>query len=113
MERSVIHNLLMRELRLLHSPVGIHFFFEKEELESFRAERTYHTPTRPLTFCQAELGARMEGITVLLEDSRLWCTDARCVFGSAGAERRCKREGEQKRDRFLQVHVSFFSLYFL
>jgi len=81
MERSVIHNLLMRELRLLHSPVGIHFFFEKEELESFRAERTYHTPTRPLTFCQAELGARMEGITVLLEDSRLWCTDARCVFG--------------------------------
>lgn len=81
MELSAIHELLMRELRLLHSPVGIRFFFEKEELESFRRDGAYHTPIRPLTFCQAELGARMEGIPVLLENSKLWCTDARCVFG--------------------------------
>lgn len=74
----------MRELRLMHSPVGMKFFFSEDEVEKFRALGIHHTPVRPLTFCQAELGARMEGLSVLLEASKLWCTDARCVFGIDG-----------------------------
>ena len=81
MEFTAISASLMNELRLLHAPVGIHFFFEEEELEEFRSHGLYHVPSRALTFCQAELGARMEGISVLLENKKLWCTDARCVFG--------------------------------
>ena len=81
MDFAEMYEFFMRELRLMHSPVGIKYFFDKEELEQFRALGIHHTPTRPLTFCQSELGARMEGITVLVENKRLWCTDARCVFG--------------------------------
>ena len=76
-----MHAFLMRELRLLHEPVGIRFFFEKEELEKFRGRGLHVEPVRPLTFCQAELGARMEGRIVLLDGKKLWCADARCVFG--------------------------------
>ena len=76
-----MHAFLMRELRLMHEPVGIRFFFEAEELEEFRGRGVHVEPVRPLTFCQAELGARMEGRVVLLDMKKLWCTDARCVFG--------------------------------
>ncbi|HJD96951.1 DUF169 domain-containing protein [Mailhella massiliensis] len=76
-----MHAFLMRELRLMHEPVGIRFFFEAEELEAFRGRGLHVEPVRPLTFCQAELGARMEGLIVLLDMKKLWCTDARCVFG--------------------------------
>lgn len=81
MDRATMYEFFMRELRLMHSPVGMKFIFSEEELEAFRALGIHHAPTRPLTFCQAELGARMEGLTVLLEPKKLWCTDARCVFG--------------------------------
>jgi len=76
-----MHEFLMRELHLMHDPVGIRFFFDKEELEAFRRRGRHHEPIRPLTFCQAELGARMEGLIVLLDMKKLWCSDARCVFG--------------------------------
>lgn len=76
-----MYAFLMRELRLMHAPVGIRFFFEEEPLAEFRQTASFHEPIRPVTFCQAELGARMEGITVLLDMKKLWCTDARCVFG--------------------------------
>ena len=84
MDFASMYEFFMRELRLMHSPVGMKFIFDEEELEAFRVLGIHHTPTRPLTFCQAELGARMEGITVLLEPKKLWCTDARCVFGIDG-----------------------------
>ena len=71
----------MRFLRLMHEPVGITFLFDEKSVEQFRAENEYCEPVRPLTFCQAELGARMEGRTVLLEMKKLWCLDARCCFG--------------------------------
>lgn len=76
-----MHDFLMRSLRLMHEPVGITFLFDEKELEEFCSGNVYHEPVRPLTFCQAELGARMEGHTVLLDMKKLWCLDARCSFG--------------------------------
>ncbi|MBQ8665012.1 MAG: DUF169 domain-containing protein [Mailhella sp.] len=76
-----VHDFFMRELRLMHTPVGIKFFFDEAELEEFRARGEHYSPVKPLTFCQAELGARMEGLTILLEMNKLWCSGARYVFG--------------------------------
>lgn len=76
-----MHDVLMRSLRLMHEPVGMTFIFDDERLGDIQRRGGYCEPVRPLTFCQAELGARMEGRTVLLEMKKLWCLDARCSFG--------------------------------
>lgn len=78
---ALMHDFLMRSLRLMHDPVGITFIFDEESLGMIQRRGGYCEPVRPLTFCQAELGARMEGRTVLLEMKKLWCLDARCSFG--------------------------------
>lgn len=78
---ALMHDFFMRSLRLMHEPVGITFLFDEERLAEIRRSGGYCEPVRPLTFCQAELGARMEGRTVLLEMKKLWCLDARCSFG--------------------------------
>ncbi|MBP3729971.1 MAG: DUF169 domain-containing protein [Mailhella sp.] len=75
-----IHQFLINELRLVHNPVGYHFCFSQEELESFRQSEKFITPVKPLTLCQAELGARMEGKTVLLEMDKLWCPNAKISY---------------------------------
>ncbi len=72
---------LMRELRLMHVPVAIKYFFDESELAAFVAEKPHYSPVKPLTFCQAEIGARMEGITVLVEREKLACANAQFVFG--------------------------------
>ncbi|WP_295636939.1 DUF169 domain-containing protein [uncultured Mailhella sp.] len=76
-----MHDFLMRTLRLMHEPVGMTFIFDDESLNEVQKRGGYCEPVRPLTFCQAELGARMEGHSVLLEMKKLWCLDARCSFG--------------------------------
>ena len=81
-DHAHMHDVLMRSLRLMHEPVGITFLFDEDGLEERRRRGGYCEPVRPLTFCQAELGARMEGRIVLLEMKKLWCLDARCVFGA-------------------------------
>ena len=78
---ALMHDFLMRSLRLMHDPVGITFIFDEESLGMIQSRGGYCEPVRPLTFCQAELGARMEGRTVLLDMKKLWCLDARCSFG--------------------------------
>jgi len=88
---SKMQEILMRELRLMHYPVAIKYFFDPAELACFRAEHPHYSPVKPLTFCQAEIGARMEGITVLVEREKLGCTNAQYVFGWKGLD-----EGEVK-----------------
>jgi len=77
---------LMRELRLMHYPVAIKYFFDKAELDAFRKDHPHYSPVKPLTFCQAEIGARMEGIAVLMEKDKLGCTNAQFVFGWKGLD---------------------------
>lgn len=86
-----IQELLMRELRLMHYPVAIKYFFDQAELDAFRKDHPHYSPVKPLTFCQAEIGARMEGITVLVDKAKLGCTNAQYVFGWKGLD-----EGEVK-----------------
>lgn len=81
MDFTQAYDFLMRELRLMHSPTGIFFLFGEEDTRAFRRAYPWHSPVRPVTFCQAELGARMQGIPILLEMDRLWCEGARYVFG--------------------------------
>ena len=75
------HDFLIRELRLIHNPVGFHFCFSQEELDGFIAEKKHVVPVQPITLCQAELGARMEGRTVLLEMGKLGCRNAKITYG--------------------------------
>lgn len=86
-----MQEMLMRELRLMHYPVAIKYFFDQAELDAFRNTQPHYAPVKPLTFCQAEIGARMEGITVLMGPDKLGCTNAQFVFGWKGLD-----EGEVK-----------------
>jgi uncharacterized protein (DUF169 family) len=76
-----MQHILMDELRLMHYPIAIKYFFDQGELEGFKARGTHYVPAKALTFCQAELGARMEGLTVLVGKEQLGCGNAKCVFG--------------------------------
>lgn len=80
-QNAHMQSVLMNELRLMHYPIAVKFFFDEAELERFKAEADYYLPVKPLTFCQAEIGARMEGLSVLMEPDRLGCTNAKFVFG--------------------------------
>jgi uncharacterized protein (DUF169 family) len=75
---------LMRELRLMHYPVAITYHFDQASLNGFKSAGEYYQPVKPLTFCQAEIGARMEGVAVLVEPERLGCSNAKYVFGWKG-----------------------------
>lgn len=72
---------LMHELRLIHTPVAIKYFFDQKELDAFKKTQPHYSHVKPLTFCQSEVGARMEGITVLVEREKTGCSNAAFVFG--------------------------------
>lgn len=76
-----MQHVLMDELRLMHYPIAVKYFFDQAELDAFKAKAGYYLPAKALTFCQAELGARMEGLTVLVGKEQLGCSNAKCVFG--------------------------------
>lgn len=76
-----MQRVLMDELRLMHYPIAVKYFFDQAELDAFKATASYYLPAKALTFCQAELGARMEGLTVLVGKEQLGCSNAKCVFG--------------------------------
>ncbi len=77
---------LMDELRLMHYPIAIKYFFDQAELDAFKEKAPHYLPAKALTFCQAELGARMEGLTVLVGKEQLGCSNARFVFGWKGLD---------------------------
>lgn len=74
---------LMEELRLMHYPIAVKFFFDANELNEFKArrDRAYFQPSRPISFCQWEIAARMKGQTILGERKHLGCPNAAFVFG--------------------------------
>ncbi|MGC8482924.1 MAG: DUF169 domain-containing protein, partial [Thermodesulfobium sp.] len=82
---SEIQDFLMKEFRFMHLPIAVKFIFKDEELQDFKKNvKDYYVPNKPLTFCQAEIGARMKGITVLQEKEALGCSNAAYVFGWKG-----------------------------
>jgi uncharacterized protein (DUF169 family) len=84
--------VLMKELRLYHYPVAVKFFYDEKELQAFRNDAPeIHTPLKPMTFCQWELGARMKGQIVYSGVEGLGCANAKYSFGWKGLD-----EGEIK-----------------
>ena len=74
--------LLMRELHLYHYPIAVRFFFAAAELEAFKRESDeIESPLKPLTFCQWEVAARMQGKVIYGERRDLSCHSARYCFG--------------------------------
>lgn len=76
-----IEKILMNELRLMYYPIAVKYLFEDEELQEFKENNEYYIPKKPLTFCQAEIGPRMQGKTVLITKDSLGCKNAAFVLG--------------------------------
>ncbi|MGC9224654.1 MAG: DUF169 domain-containing protein [Terracidiphilus sp.] len=77
-----MQTLLMSELRLYHYPIAVRFFFDQAEIAHFKSVcDEVESPIKPLTFCQWEIAARMQGKIVYGEMKDLSCKNARYCFG--------------------------------
>jgi uncharacterized protein (DUF169 family) len=73
--------ILMDELRLYHHPVAVTWLFTDDDVENFREKTPHVAALKPLTFCQWEVAARMQGKTVLATAKNLGCAGAAICFG--------------------------------
>ena len=77
-----MQQMLMAELRLYHYPVAVKFFYDESTIETFKKNaEEYHSPVKPLTFCQWEIAARMKGQVVYGGKTEIGCSNALCSFG--------------------------------
>ncbi|MBQ9406608.1 MAG: DUF169 domain-containing protein [Desulfovibrio sp.] len=81
MNYQEMERLLMEALRLYHHPVAVTFLATDADVHAFAQGVEYVTPVKPLTFCQWEIAARMQGKTVLGTVDKLACTNAQVSFG--------------------------------
>lgn len=104
-----MQHILMEGLRLYHFPVAVTFLPDEAAIEDFcsRYEEVF-APANTVSFCQAEVAARMQGKTVLIRPEKVDCQPAKMNFGwkeitdkDVRAQRRYTRTIEQAR-RFLE-----------
>lgn len=76
-----MQKVLMEELRLYHYPIAVKFLFTDEEVDAFKENVDHYLPTKPMTFCQLEIAARMKGQTVFAAKEDMGCTNAAYVLG--------------------------------
>lgn len=76
-----MEKILMGELRLYHHPVAVTWLCTDAEVEEFIRTTPHVTPVKPLTFCQWEIAARMQGKTVLGRKEDLACSNSMVSFG--------------------------------
>ena len=76
-----MQEILMKELRLYHYPIAVTFFFDDASVEAFAAAVPHVRPLKPMTFCQAEIAARMKGETVLCYEGDMGCSNSKVTFG--------------------------------
>lgn len=76
-----MEKILMDELRLYHHPIAVTWLFTDEEVEAFKRATPHVTPVKPLTYCQWEIAARMQGKTVLGFKEDLGCSNGHVSFG--------------------------------
>lgn len=95
-----MQQVLMDELRLMHYPIAVKFFFSDEELAAFRENHDYFEPVKPMTFCQWEIAPRMKGQTLLAAAEQLGCSSAAFIFGltTSSAEEEIKAQGKYVKD---------------
>ena len=78
---KAMQELLMKELRLYHYPVAVSFFFDDKAMQNFAAAATHLRPVKAITFCQAEVAARMKGQTILCLEKDMGCANSKISFG--------------------------------
>ncbi|MFP4315602.1 MAG: DUF169 domain-containing protein [Desulfovibrionales bacterium] len=84
---SKMHSHLYDELRLYHYPIAVSFLFSDEQVLDFRNRTArFVQPMKPMTFCQWEIAARMQGQTVLAFKEHLGCSNAAFSFGWKGLD---------------------------
>lgn len=95
-----MQRLLMKELRLYHYPIGVRFFYDQREIENFKKScDEIESPLKPITFCQWEIGVRMQGRVIYGEQKDLSCKNARYCFGWKDLdEREIKSHARYTRD---------------
>lgn len=76
-----MESILMDQLRLYHHPIAVTWLFTDEDVTAFRRSTPHVIPVKPLTFCQWETAARMQGKTVLGTVETLACANAQVSFG--------------------------------
>ena len=76
-----MEQILMKELRLYHHPIAVTWLFTENEVQDFKQKTPYISPVKPLTYCQWEVAARMQGKTVVGGKKSLDCTNAQVAFG--------------------------------
>ncbi len=76
-----MEDILRDALRLYHYPVAVTWLFTDSEVDAFRTATSHVSPVKPLTFCQWEIAARMQGKTVLGNPASLGCSNAAVSFG--------------------------------
>jgi uncharacterized protein (DUF169 family) len=81
LSNRAMEKTLMDELRLYHHPVAVTFLFTDEEIDTFKKKTPHLVSVKPLTFCQWEIAARMQGKTVLGDRESLGCSNAKVSFG--------------------------------
>ena len=83
LDYSEMEAILMKELRLYHHPIAVTFLFTDEDVARFKEATPHVVPVRPLTYCQWEIAARMQGRTVVGEKKYLGCPGGKLSFGFA------------------------------
>jgi uncharacterized protein (DUF169 family) len=78
---SEMEKILMEEFRLYHHPIAVTWLFTDADVEEFRQKTPHVVPAKPLTYCQWEIAARMQGKTVLGFPESLGCSNAHVSFG--------------------------------
>lgn len=76
-----MEKVLMDELRLYHHPIAVTWLFTDDDVAEFKAKTPHVVPVKPLTYCQWEIAARMQGKTVVGTKETLGCTNAQVSFG--------------------------------
>jgi uncharacterized protein (DUF169 family) len=77
-----MQRMLMEELRLYHYPIAVKFFFDQSQVDAFKKNADeFHSPLKPMTFCQWEIAARMKGQIVYGEKKDVGCSNAQYGFG--------------------------------
>ncbi|WP_456432770.1 DUF169 domain-containing protein [Thermosulfuriphilus sp.] len=78
--------MLFKNLKLYHYPVGIKFHFEEEDFSGLRVDKTCK---HRLTFCQFVAFVRMSGYSTKVSRESISCVTAADVFGFRQEREKC------------------------
>ena len=95
-----MQHTLMERLRLYHFPVAVTFLRNEDAIAGFCEQAEVFAPSSPLTFCQAETAARMQGKTVLMRPGNMSCRMASIAFGWQEFE---EKDVEMQRKRYTRT----------